>query len=123
MKKTTILITDKITDKIMVSYKDVWFYGEPYRVIFFIKKIWIGYGEFSFAIGVEISNEDGYVIGDYTRPYNTEMILDGVDMCKIIQIYGGTKLQAPLCWDIIKNMLDSYVADDFRTMSIAFLGV
>lgn len=123
MKKTTILITDKITDKIMVSYKDVWFYGEPYRVIFFIKKIWIGYGEFSFEIGVEISNEDGYIIGDYTRPYDTEMIFDGVDMCRIIQIYGGIKLQTPLCFDIIKNTLDSYVADDFRTMSIAYFGV
>lgn len=121
MRKTNVLIIDKITDKIMVSYKDVWFYGEPYRVIFFIKKIWIGGGEFSFEIGVEISNDDGYIIGDYTRPYNTEMILDGVDMCKIIQIYGGTK--APLCYDIIKNTLDSDVADDFRTMSIAFLGV
>lgn len=119
MKKTTVLITDTI----MVSYKDVWFYGEPYRVIFFIEKILVGHGQCSFEIGVEISNEDGYVIGDYTRPYNTEMILDGVDMCKIIQIYGGTKLHTPLCWDIIKNMLDSNVADDFRIMSIAFLGV
>ena len=119
MKKTTVLITDMI----MVSYKDVWFYGEPYRVIFFIEKILVGHGECAFEIGVEISNDDECIIGDYTRPYNTEMILDGVDMCKIIQIYGGIKLQAPLCCDIIKNMLDSYVADDFRTMSIAFLGV
>ena len=107
----------------MVSYKDVWFDGDPYRVIFFIEKILVGYGQCSFEIGVEISNEDGYIIGYYTRPYDTEMILDGVDMCKIIQIYGGIKLQAPLCWDIIKNTLDSNVADDFRTMSIAFLGV